>query len=99
MANAMSKNTGTFTMGIRNGLHLRPAQQLTDLAMSFKAAITLRKGDRAVDAKSIFDIITLGATCGSTILIEAEGDDAPEAIRALGEFLEKPEETEPPGEA
>ena len=94
----MEKVVGNYRMGRRNGLHLRPAQQLMDLAMSFKSAIVLRRADRSADAKCIFDLITLGAVHGSVIEIQAEGEDASEALRALGEFLERTEEPEPAGE-
>ena len=85
-------------MGRKSGLHLRPAQQLMDLAMGFKSSIVLRRADRSADAKCIFDLITLGAAHGSVIEVQAEGEDAEEALKALGQFLERAEEPEPAGE-
>ena len=76
-------------MAIKHGLHLRPAQKLVDLAMKFTAEITLRKDARTADAKSIFDVITLGAEPGSTLHLLAEGEDAAEALDVLEEFIQE----------
>ena len=37
-----------------------------------------------VDGKSIMDLLTLGATQGTELMIEAEGDDAARGGRGLG---------------
>jgi len=79
-------------MGIKHGLHLRPAQKLVDLAAQFSSNITLRKDARTADAKSIFDVITLGAEHGSTLHLLAEGEDAAEALDVLEKFIREFEE-------
>jgi len=76
-------------MGIRNGLHLRPAQQFVDLALKFDSRITIINSDRdrKADGKSIFEVITLAAEYGADLHLSANGDDANEAAETLAAFL------------
>ena len=72
-----------------SGLHARPAAQFVKAASQFKdTSIKIIKGDRAIDAKSIISIMSLGATKGSVLTIQAEGTDASEAVHALVGLIE-----------
>jgi phosphocarrier protein len=77
--------TATADVKILNrlGLHARPAMALVDAAGRFSSDITICKGSQKVDAKSIMQIMMLAATQGTELKIEAEGNDADEAIAAL----------------
>jgi phosphocarrier protein HPr len=73
------------------GLHARPAMQFVDLANQFGATITVHKdGPEAttVDGKSVMQMITLEAIQGTPLRIEAEGDDAEQAIEQLAKLVE-----------
>jgi phosphocarrier protein HPr len=74
------------------GLHARPAMQFVDLANQFGAAIAVHKegGDEpvTVDGKSVMQMITLEATQGTPLRIEAEGDDAERAVEQLAKLVE-----------
>jgi phosphocarrier protein HPr len=65
------------------GMHARPAAELVKVANRFKATITVRRGDLAVNGKSIMGVMMLAAECGSSIQIRADGEDAAEAMDAL----------------
>jgi len=65
------------------GLHARAAAKLTHLAGSFKSEIWLSRSGRRVNAKSIMGVMMLAAGMGTTVLIEASGDDAERAVQAL----------------
>jgi len=82
---------------IRNtdGLHMRPAMQFVDIANRFDCEITVSSGQTSVDAKSIMQVSMLAATCGTKLTVRAEGPDAPEAIEALRELVEKKKFDEP----
>ena len=67
----------------RLGLHARAAAKLTHIAGGFTSEITLSRSGRRVNAKSIMGVMMLAAGQGSTVLIEASGDDAEQAIQAL----------------
>jgi phosphocarrier protein len=70
---------------IRNelGLHARPARLLVQTAGGFKSEIFFHKDRDRVNAKSILGVLTLAAARGSRITIEAEGEDAWQALDAL----------------
>ena len=65
------------------GLHARAAAKLTHVAGGYKSDIWLSRSGRRVNAKSIMGVMMLAAGQGSTVLIEAAGDDAEQAIQAL----------------
>lgn len=71
-----------------SGLHARPASNFVNLASKFKAKITIKKDETAVDGKSIIHLLTLGASKGTEIEIIAEGEDASEAVKKLCELIE-----------
>jgi phosphocarrier protein len=78
---------------IRNklGLHARPAMQFVDIANQFKSDVRVHKGgEEPVDAdgKSVMQMIILAATEGTPLRIEAEGEDADQAIGKLTELVE-----------
>jgi len=65
------------------GLHARASARLTKLAGSFPCEITLSKGDRQVNAKSIMGVMMLAAGHGATIDVETNGEREQEAMQAL----------------
>jgi phosphocarrier protein len=67
----------------RLGLHARAAAKLTHLASGFQSEIWVSRSGRRVNAKSIMGVMMLAAGMGTTVLIEASGDDAENAVRAL----------------
>jgi phosphotransferase system HPr (HPr) family protein len=72
------------------GLHARPAAVFVRLASSFPAAVTIQKissGTKAVNAKSILAVLSLGVSQGDRIALNAEGDRADEALAALSELV------------
>jgi phosphotransferase system HPr (HPr) family protein len=69
------------------GLHARPAALFVQKAAGFTSAIRLTCGDRTADGKSILGVLQLGATAGSLVNIQAEGDDAEEAAGQLAAFI------------
>jgi phosphocarrier protein HPr len=70
------------------GLHMRPAQLLVQLALKYQSKIDVIRDTLRVDAKSIFDVLTLAAEPGVTIEFEAQGDDAEQAIESLARYVE-----------
>ena len=79
------------TVSNENGLHARPAMSFVDLANQFQSEIrVIKPGDEAVtaDGKSVMQMIILAATEGTPMRIEADGDDADAAVKALAELFE-----------
>jgi phosphotransferase system HPr (HPr) family protein len=85
----MSKSV-TRVIVIRNkqGLHARPATMFVKLAHRFSSNIVLVKENHRVEARSIMDLLTLGAGPGTELVLEASGDDAHEAVEALAQLVE-----------
>lgn len=65
------------------GLHARASAKLTQLTARFQSEIWISKSGRRVNAKSIMGVMMLAAGNGSSVLIEAEGPDAAQALEAL----------------
>jgi phosphotransferase system HPr (HPr) family protein len=73
------------------GLHARPAMQFVDVANQFKSDVKVIKGGEEpaeADGKSVMQMIILAAVEGTPLRIEAEGEDAEEAVGKLVELVE-----------
>ena len=78
----------SFTVRLENGLHLRPWMQFVKLAHRYKAKIEVVKDFVRSDARSMLSLLALAAKQGDVIVVEAQGDDAAEAVSALVELLD-----------
>lgn len=66
-----------------HGLHARPASELVRTVSGFDAAVAVN----GVDAKSMLRVLALGLDRGSTVVFEATGPQAAEAIDAVGALV------------
>ncbi len=71
------------------GLHARPAALLVQNASRFQARIQVQHGEKTANAKSILSVLKLGAALGTALVIQAEGEDAEEALKTLVELVER----------
>ena len=69
------------------GLHARPSELIARLALKFESIVELLNGSHRVDAKSILDILTLGAMEGTELVIEATGPDGEAAAEAVADLV------------
>jgi phosphocarrier protein HPr len=76
-----------FTISNKLGLHARPSARLTQTASRFAADVHISRNGRRVNAKSIMGVMMLAAGEGSTVTVEAEGEDAEEALAAIGQLI------------
>ena len=70
-----------------DGFHARPAAAFVRLAESFRCDLWLEKDGVEVNAKSIMGVLMLAAEKGSQLMIRAKGDDADDALTALGDLI------------
>ncbi|MGZ8257684.1 MAG: HPr family phosphocarrier protein [Methylotenera sp.] len=70
------------------GLHARASTKLTQTASQFSSEIWLERNGRRVNAKSIMGVMMLAAAKGSTVTLEANGDDEIPAVEALTALVE-----------
>lgn len=73
----------------RLGLHARPVTDFVRRAMAYESDIKVRRDQVEVDGKSMLLMMTLAATCGTELEIEAKGPDAEAAIAELVQFVER----------
>jgi phosphocarrier protein HPr len=69
------------------GLHARAAAKLTHLASNYHSDIWISRSGRRVNAKSIMGVMMLAAGQGTSVLLEAEGRDAEQALDALTKLI------------
>jgi phosphoenolpyruvate-protein phosphotransferase len=69
------------------GLHARPAKVLVNLAKQFKSEISLHCQAKRANAKSMVSVLTLGATSGSAITLQVNGEDEDAALAELAEAI------------
>ncbi len=83
-----------MTIANERGLHARASGALSQLCETFQADAIVRFDGEEADARSIMDLLTLAATQGSVIEVEANGEDAEAMVDAMeslitGKFGEK----------
>lgn len=78
----------TMTIKNKTGLHMRPAEMIVKTASKFRSEIFITKEDLTVNGKSIMGVMMLAAEFGSSITIQATGEDEQEALTALVDVVE-----------
>ena len=76
-------------VGMPQGLHARPADQLAREARTWQSRIELLNDSQRVDGKSILEVLTLAAEAGTRLVVEATGPDAREALEAIGSLFDR----------
>ncbi|OCG64555.1 MULTISPECIES: fused PTS fructose transporter subunit IIA/HPr protein [unclassified Gilliamella] len=80
-----------FIIPNENGLHTRPSSVLVKLVKEFNSKVTVANLDgkgEPVSATSLMKIVALGAKKGSRLKFTAVGDDAAQALDAIGKAIE-----------
>lgn len=75
---------------IRNmlGLHARAAAAFVKVANRYQSDIEVEKDGVSVNGKSIMGVLMLAASKGTQIDVCVRGDDAEDALEALGKLIE-----------
>ena len=82
-----SRASAEYVVGNQLGLHVRAAAMVVRTMSPFSSKVTIRAGDSEADARSVLDLLTLSASKGTRIVVEAEGDDAEAAVAMLGHLI------------
>ena len=77
------KAKAVFVVLNDKGLHTRPSTELVKCAAHFNAHVQLSYRNYVVNAKSILGILMLAAERGAKVSVEAVGDDAEKAVKAI----------------
>jgi phosphocarrier protein len=84
----MATSERQFRIVNKLGLHARAAAKLVGAANRFRCTITLEREGQEVNGKSIMGVLMLAAAEGTFVTVRTEGEDAPEAMAALGELID-----------
>ena len=71
------------------GVYARAAALLVQTVNRFAAEVTFSKDGQIADGRSIMGVLTLAATQGSKIQVEASGEDAEQAVRAIERLIDR----------
>ncbi len=73
----------------KGGLHLRPAADLVHAAKASRAAMTLQHGNKRASLRSIVSLVTLCATMGTPLVLEANGEDEERAAQKIVQIFSR----------
>lgn len=65
------------------GLNAPASTKLTQLASKYLCEVSLSRGGRRVNAKSLMGVMMLAATKGARVVVETDGPDETEALHAI----------------
>ena len=72
----------------RSGIHARVSTMIAQRCKGFASTIRLRNGSAVADCRSVLDLLSLGAANGTTLWLEATGEDAAEALKTITALFE-----------
>lgn len=70
------------------GLHARPAAQFSKAARAIEAEVTVIKGEREANAKSLLSVLSLDVRQGDSVVLRVHGPGADGALAELVRLLE-----------
>jgi len=71
----------------RKGLHARASAKFVQTVEKFDADVRVTRGGETVGGTSIMGLMMLAAAPGSSITVEATGNEAADVIEALSELI------------
>ena len=83
----MTEVRRTFRIVNRLGLHARAASVLAKLAAGFTAEVSIEKDGQSARSTSVIELLLLCGQPGSDITVVARGDDAEQAVQAIGTLI------------
>jgi phosphotransferase system HPr (HPr) family protein len=77
----------TATLPAAVALHARPAADLVRTAGRLQAQVAIAANGKRANARSILEVLALGATGGTELTLSASGPAAADAVRTLAEAV------------
>ena len=77
----------SFVVNIEHGLHARPCALLVKTLEPFRSDVLVEANGERVSGHSILGLMMLAAGFGSVITFSMTGEDAPEAMAAIGRLF------------
>lgn len=79
--------TFDYTVKDELGIHARPAGLLVKEAKNFTSKITIKKGEKEVDATRVMAVMALGVKQGETVTVNVDGADEDAAVASAEGIL------------
>ncbi|HAT90527.1 MAG TPA: HPr family phosphocarrier protein [Roseburia sp.] len=80
----------SVVVNMQDDLEARPIALLVQKANQFSSQIYMEsEGNKRVNVKSIMGMMSMALLNGEEVVIDAEGEDAQDAVAAIEEFLTK----------
>lgn len=78
----------TVTVVNETGLHARPAAALVQFVKNIPGDVEIVKDGKVANAKSIFNVMSLGISKGTEVTIRVNGEDEEENLNKVVEFIQ-----------
>lgn len=76
------------TVTNETGLHARPAASLVQFVKNYPGEVKIVKDGKEANAKSIFNVMSLGISKGTEINVIVNGEDEEQYLEKLVDFIE-----------
>lgn len=70
------------------GLHARPAAALVQFVKKYDASVEIIVDNKVADAKSIFNVMSLGISKGTEIVLRVDGENEERVIEEVSDFID-----------
>ena len=81
----VSKN---LTISNEQGMHMRPASLLSQMAAGFDSSVSIKFNGNTYDCKSVMFLMAACLKCGSEIELVCDGPDEEKALSEISAFIE-----------
>lgn len=91
MTNSLSPSKVERKLTVLNkaGFHLRVASMICQISSGYEDEITLVNGSYSADCKSMLDLLSMMAPCGTALTLTVEGSHSAEIADRFTELFEK----------
>jgi len=72
------------------GLHARPSVAVAKIVRRFEAKVEIRTSYQTADAGDVLQLLSLGAPCGTELVLSATGPDAEKVLDDLCRLFSTP---------
>ena len=72
----------------RSGIHARVSTMIAQRCKGFASETRLHNGSVVADCRSVIDLLSLGACCGTAVQLEVTGEDAAEVVNVITAMFE-----------
>lgn len=84
----MGKATRNLTVLNKAGFHLRVASKICQISSEYDDTVSLRNGSYVADCKSMLDLLSMMAPCGTVLTLKVDGPNSSEIADRFTKLFE-----------